>query len=108
MGVIPAVLALRGRPIPEPLAREFAGLLVNGHLVPLYGASEVMAATCCHHDDSLQRMSSSDGSPALDSLQIKIIGPDSGEATPGEEGGVCYRGPGAILGTGASPNAAPR
>ncbi|MDT7707240.1 MAG: hypothetical protein QOG20_2847 [Pseudonocardiales bacterium] len=87
-----------GAPIPESLATEFAGLFVNGHLVPLYGASEVMAATCCHLGDSLERMSSSDGSPALDGVQITIIAPDGGEAGPGEEGEICYRGPGAILG----------
>lgn len=87
-----------GAPIPESLAREFAELFTSGHLVPLYGASEVMAATCCHLEDSLDRMSSSDGSPALDGVQIKIIGADGGVAVPGEEGEICYWGPGAILG----------
>ena len=85
-----------GAPIPESLAKEFAELFVNGKLVPLYGASEVMAATCCHLEDSLERMSSSDGSPALDGVQIKIIDADGGPAAPGEECEICYRGPGAI------------
>jgi acyl-CoA synthetase (AMP-forming)/AMP-acid ligase II len=102
-GTTPDVSSMRfwlcaGAPIPESLAKEFAGLFVNGHLVPLYGASEVMAATCCHLEDSLERMSSSDGSPALDGVRIKIIGPDGGETSPGEEGEICYWGPGAILG----------
>ncbi|QJY48251.1 AMP-binding protein [Pseudonocardia broussonetiae] len=87
-----------GAPIPEALAREFGGVFTGGRLVPLYGASEVMAATCCHLEDSLERMSSSDGTPALDGVHIKIIGPDGDEAAPGEEGEICYRGPGAILG----------
>lgn len=87
-----------GAPIPESLAHEFAGVFTNGQLVPLYGASEVMAATCCHLGDSLEKMSGSDGSPALDGVEIKIIDPEGGEAAPGEEGEICYRGPGAILG----------
>jgi acyl-CoA synthetase (AMP-forming)/AMP-acid ligase II len=102
-GVHPDVSSMRfwlcaGAPIPEALALEFGGLFTDGHLVPLYGASEVMAATCCHLEDSLERMSSSDGSPALDGVQIKIIDADGAEAGPGEEGEICYWGPGAILG----------
>ncbi len=93
-----------GAPIPESLAREFGGLFTNGHLVPLYGASEVMAATCCHLEDSLERMSSSDGSPALDGVQIKIIDPDGGPAAAGTEGEICYWGPGAILGYWREPD----
>ncbi|MCW2720772.1 MAG: hypothetical protein QOG20_2630 [Pseudonocardiales bacterium] len=87
-----------GAPIPEALAHEFAGVFTNGNLVPLYGASEVMAATCCHLEDSPERMSSSDGSPALDGVRIKIVDPDGDEAAPGEEGEICYWGPGATLG----------
>jgi acyl-CoA synthetase (AMP-forming)/AMP-acid ligase II len=87
-----------GAPIPESLAKEFAGVFTNGQLVPLYGASEVMAATCCHLGDSLEKMSGSDGSPALGGVQIKIVDADGGPAAPGEEGEICYWGPGAILG----------
>jgi cyclohexanecarboxylate-CoA ligase/acyl-CoA synthetase len=102
-GTPPDVSSMRfwlcaGAPIPESLAREFGALFTNGHLVPLYGASEVMAATCCHLEDSLERMSGSDGSPALDGIEIKIVGPVGDEASPGEEGEICYWGPGAILG----------
>jgi non-ribosomal peptide synthetase component E (peptide arylation enzyme) len=62
-----------------------------------------MAATCCHLEDSLERMSSSDGSPALDGVQIKIVDSDGGVAAPGEEGEICYWGPGAILGYWGEP-----
>lgn len=87
-----------GAPIPESLAREFGDVFTGGQLVPLYGASEVMAATCCHLGDSLERMSGSDGTPALDGIEIMILGPDGDPAAPGDEGEICYRGPGAILG----------
>ena len=48
--------------------------------------------------DSLERMSGSDGSPALDGVEIRIIDADGAPAAPGVEGEICYRGPGAILG----------
>jgi acyl-CoA synthetase (AMP-forming)/AMP-acid ligase II len=87
-----------GAPIPEALAREFSGVFAGGLLVPLYGCSEVMAATCCHLGDPVERLAGSDGSPALPGIRIKIIDPDGAEAAAGVEGEICYWGPGAILG----------
>lgn len=87
-----------GAPIPEALAREFAGVFADGLLVPLYGCSEVMAATCCHPGDPVERRSGSDGTPALPGIRIKITGPDGARLGPGQEGEICYWGPGAILG----------
>jgi acyl-CoA synthetase (AMP-forming)/AMP-acid ligase II len=87
-----------GAPIPEALAREFSGVFAGGLLVPLYGCSEVMAATCCHLGDPVERLAGSDGSPALRGIRIKIIDPDGAELVPGREGEICYWGPGAILG----------
>jgi cyclohexanecarboxylate-CoA ligase/acyl-CoA synthetase len=87
-----------GAPIPEALAREFADVFGGGRLVPLYGCSEVMAATCCHLEDSLERASNSDGSPALDGITIMIADLEGKPLPTGEEGEICYRGPGAVLG----------
>jgi cyclohexanecarboxylate-CoA ligase/acyl-CoA synthetase len=87
-----------GAPIPEALAREFSGVFDGGRLVPLYGCSEVMAATACHLEDPLERMSSSDGSPALEGIRITIVDANGKEARTGREGEICYSGPGAILG----------
>jgi cyclohexanecarboxylate-CoA ligase/acyl-CoA synthetase len=87
-----------GAPIPESLAQEFAEVFGGGRLVPLYGASEIMAATCCHVEDSLQRASTSDGSVALAGIRVKTVDARGTATAPGEEGEICYRGPGAILG----------
>ena len=87
-----------GAPIPEALAREFAAVFDGGRLVPLYGCSEVMAATACHLEDPLERMSSSDGSPALDGIRITVLDANGKDAATGREGEICYSGPGAILG----------
>ncbi len=87
-----------GAPIPEALAVEFDRAFDGGVLMPLYGASEILAGTCCHPGDSLERRAGSDGTPALDGIRISLIGPDGGEAATGEEGEICYWGPGAVLG----------
>jgi cyclohexanecarboxylate-CoA ligase/acyl-CoA synthetase len=87
-----------GAPIPEALAAEFAGVFTQGVLNPLYGASEIMAATCCHRGDPLERRAGSDGSPALDGVRIGLMGPDGESVPAGEEGEICYWGPGGILG----------
>ncbi|MEU7810996.1 AMP-binding protein [Pseudonocardia sp. NPDC049154] len=87
-----------GAPIPEALAIEFDQAFDGGVLMPLYGCSELMAVTCCHPGDPLERRAGSDGSPALEGVEITLIGPDGEEVPTGEEGEICYRGPGAILG----------
>lgn len=87
-----------GAPIPAALASEFHDAFDGGVLMPLYGCSEVMAATCCHPGDPLERRAGSDGSPALDGIRIKLVGADGEEVATGEEGEICYRGPGGILG----------
>ena len=87
-----------GAPIPESLAVEFHEAFDGGVLMPLYGCSELLAVTCCHPGDSLERRAGSDGSAALDGVQVTLLGPDGEEVPTGAEGEICYRGPGAILG----------
>ncbi len=87
-----------GAPIPETLAREFETVFTNGRLIPLYGSTETLAATCCHLDDTIEKVVSSDGSPALAGIQIKLADADGNEVPQGEEGEILYSGPGAILG----------
>jgi acyl-CoA synthetase (AMP-forming)/AMP-acid ligase II len=87
-----------GAPIPAALAQEFHDAFDGGVLMPLYGASEIMAGTCCHPGDPLERRAGSDGSPALDGIRITLMGPDGEDAPTGEEGEICYWGPGAVLG----------
>ncbi|MDT7745549.1 MAG: hypothetical protein QOE59_4627 [Actinomycetota bacterium] len=87
-----------GAPIPEALAAEFTAVFDGGVLNPLYGASEIMAATCCHRGDPIERRAGSDGTPALEGVQIGLLGPDGDPVATGDEGEICYWGPGAVLG----------
>ncbi|MEU7815396.1 AMP-binding protein [Pseudonocardia sp. NPDC049154] len=87
-----------GAPIPEALAIEFDEAFAGGVLMPLYGASEILAATCCHDGDPLERRAGSDGTPALEGVRISLVAADGSEAATGEEGEICYWGPGAVLG----------
>lgn len=87
-----------GAPIPQALAIEFDRAFDGGVLMPLYGCTEVMAATCCHPGDPLERRAGSDGSPALDGIEITLVGLEGEAVAPGEEGEICYYGPGGILG----------
>jgi cyclohexanecarboxylate-CoA ligase/acyl-CoA synthetase len=87
-----------GAPIPEALAIEFDKAFDGGVLMPLYGCTELLAVTCCHPGDPLERRAGSDGTPALPGVELKLLGPDGDPAFVGEEGEICYRGPGAVLG----------
>ncbi|BBG02778.1 MULTISPECIES: AMP-binding protein [Pseudonocardia] len=87
-----------GAPIPEALAVEFDQAFDGGVLMPLYGATEILAGTCCHPGDPLERRAGSDGSAALDGIEITLVGPDGEDVATGAEGEICYFGPGAVLG----------
>jgi cyclohexanecarboxylate-CoA ligase/acyl-CoA synthetase len=62
-----------------------------------------MAVTCCHPGDPLELRAGSDGSAALDGVEILLLDADGEEVPLGEEGEICYRGPGAILGYWGDP-----
>ncbi|MFR9806001.1 AMP-binding protein [Pseudonocardia sp. RS010] len=87
-----------GAPIPEALAIEFDEAFDGGVLMPLYGATEILAGTCCHPGDPLERRAGSDGSAALDGIEITLVGADGEDVPTGAEGEICYWGPGAVLG----------
>ncbi len=87
-----------GAPIPASLAEEVAGVFRGCRLLPLYGASEIFATTACWLSDPPEMAVISDGRPALDGVEVRIVN-EAGEQLPaGEEGEVCYRGPGAMVG----------
>jgi non-ribosomal peptide synthetase component E (peptide arylation enzyme) len=87
-----------GAPIPASLAEEVAGAFRGCRLLPLYGASEIFATTACWLSDSPQMAVTSDGRPALAGVEVKVMN-EAGQLAPsGEEGEVCYRGPGGMLG----------
>jgi acyl-CoA synthetase (AMP-forming)/AMP-acid ligase II len=77
-----------GAPIPASLAEEVSRVFQGCRLLPLYGASEIFATTACWLTDPPEMAVTSDGRPALDGVEVKVS----------DEGEVCYRGPGAMLG----------
>lgn len=87
-----------GAPIPPALAEEFRETFTEGTLLPLYGCTEVLAATVCRLDESMERLTSSDGRIMSDGIELKTVDLDGEPTAPGVEGEICYRGPGAILG----------
>ena len=87
-----------GAPIPASLAEEVTTVFRGCRLLPLYGASEIFATTACWLSDPPEMAVISDGRPALDGVEVRVVN-EAGEPVPaGEEGEVCYRGPGAMLG----------
>jgi cyclohexanecarboxylate-CoA ligase/acyl-CoA synthetase len=88
-----------GAPIPSSLADEAARKWPTCHIIPLYGCSEVLAATSCRLSDPVEAVTTSDGREALDGVEIRLADPTDG-ATVDEtgEGELLYRGPGALLG----------
>jgi len=87
-----------GAPIPASLAEEVTTVFRGCRLLPLYGASEIFATTACWLSDPPEMAVISDGRPALDGVEVRVV-KEAGQPVPaGEEGEVCYRGPGAMLG----------
>jgi cyclohexanecarboxylate-CoA ligase/acyl-CoA synthetase len=87
-----------GAPIPASLAEEVSTAFRGCRLLPLYGASEIFATTACWLSDPPEMAVISDGRPALDGVEVRVVN-ESGEKLPaGEEGEVLYRGPGGMLG----------
>lgn len=87
-----------GAPIPPAMVDEVTSSFSDCHLLPLYGCSEVLAATSCNLDDPQSAVVSSDGRPALDGVEIRLADAD-GKIVQGDvEGEIFYRGPGCMLG----------
>src|SRR5207302_32386 len=87
-----------GAPIPASLAEEVTAVFGGCRLLPLYGASEIFATTACWLGDAPEMAVISDGRPALEGVEVAVMNELGGRATTGEEGEVCYRGPGGMLG----------
>ncbi len=87
-----------GAPIPASLAEEVTTVFRGCRLLPLYGASEIFATTACWLSDPPEMAVISDGRPALDGVEVRVVNEAGQPVAAGEEGEVCYRGPGAMLG----------
>jgi cyclohexanecarboxylate-CoA ligase/acyl-CoA synthetase len=92
-----------GSPIPASLASEFAGVFERGHLVALYGCSEINVTTSCRPGDPPERLANTAGQTALEGIELKLLCSDGSIAAVDEEGEILYRGPGAMLGYWCDP-----
>jgi acyl-CoA synthetase (AMP-forming)/AMP-acid ligase II len=86
-----------GAPIPASLVREAAERFDGCRVVSAYGSSEVMMATICRADDSVERVASSDGVP-VPGVEIRIVDSEEREVATGSDGEIRYRGPGRLMG----------
>jgi cyclohexanecarboxylate-CoA ligase/acyl-CoA synthetase len=87
-----------GAPIPSTLVAEVMAAFPACHLLPLYGCSEVLAATSCNLDDPEPAVVNSDGRPALDGVEITLADAEGNPVDEGQSGEILYRGPGSMLG----------
>jgi cyclohexanecarboxylate-CoA ligase/acyl-CoA synthetase len=85
-----------GAPIPAVLVDEAARRFKGCRVVSAYGSSEVMMATVCRPEDSVERVASSDGRP-VPGVEVRIAGPDGQPVGPGVDGEIRYRGPGRLM-----------
>ncbi|MFC9555812.1 class I adenylate-forming enzyme family protein [Rhodococcus sp. NPDC056960] len=85
-----------GAAIPASLVQEAQDRLSGCRVVSAYGSSEIMMATVCRPEDSVERVATSDGAP-VPGVELRIVDFDEKEAVPGTDGEIRYRGPGRML-----------
>jgi acyl-CoA synthetase (AMP-forming)/AMP-acid ligase II len=84
-----------GAAIPAALVEEAASRFSGCRVVPAYGSSEVMMATVCRPEDSVERVATSDGRP-VPGVELRIVA-EGTLAPAGTDGEIRYRGPGRLL-----------
>lgn len=85
-----------GAAIPAALVQEAHDRVSACRVVSAYGSSEIMMATVCRPDDSVEQVSSSDGAP-VPGVELRIVDFDEQEVGVGIDGEIRYRGPGRML-----------
>jgi acyl-CoA synthetase (AMP-forming)/AMP-acid ligase II len=86
-----------GAPIPTALIEEAAQRLPGCRIISAYGQSEIMVATLCRPDDPVERVANSDGR-AIPGVEVRIVDEAGHPLGTGEDGEICYRGPGRMVG----------
>jgi cyclohexanecarboxylate-CoA ligase len=85
-----------GSPIPGTIVERATAALPGCRVLSLYGRSENMLTTMCKVTDDPSRASTSDGS-AVPGAQVAIVD-NCGQVLPaGQEGDICYKGPGHMI-----------
>jgi non-ribosomal peptide synthetase component E (peptide arylation enzyme) len=90
------VFGCGGAPVPASVVRDAVSVL-GCTLTTIFGQSESSLQTMTSLDDSVDRVSSSDGQ-AVPGTEVAILDDEGSELPRGEEGEICSRGPGVMLG----------
>jgi cyclohexanecarboxylate-CoA ligase len=85
-----------GSPIPGAIVERANASLGGCRVLSLYGRSENFLTTMCTVNDMPARSSTSDGS-AIVGAEVAIVDNDGRLLPAGQEGDICYRGPGHMI-----------
>ncbi|MDT4937630.1 MAG: hypothetical protein QOG80_1301, partial [Pseudonocardiales bacterium] len=85
-----------GSPIPGTIVERATAALPGCRVLSLYGRSENMLTTMCKVTDDPSRASTSDGS-AVPGAQVAIVDTGGQLLPAGQEGDICYKGPGHMI-----------
>lgn len=85
-----------GSPIPAAVIERAKQVLPSLEVLSLYGRSENMLTTMCKCGDDVRLSLTSDGCAPPD-VEIAAVDMDGNRVSPGEEGDLCYKGPGHMI-----------
>jgi cyclohexanecarboxylate-CoA ligase len=85
-----------GSPIPAAVVERSRQMLPNLEVLSLYGRSENFITTMCNTGDDPVLSTTSDGcAPA--GIEVAAVDTEGRPVPPGEEGDLCYKGPGHMI-----------
>jgi acyl-CoA synthetase (AMP-forming)/AMP-acid ligase II len=85
-----------GSAIPAAVVERSRQILLNLEVLSLYGRSENFITTMCNTGDDPSLSTTSDGC-APDGVEVAAVDDDGKPVPPGDEGDLCYKGPGHML-----------
>jgi len=83
--------------VPVALVERMRRELTFETVLTAYGLTEAVVATMCRPGDDPRTVATTSGRAAAD-FEVRIAGPDGGEAKPGDPGEILLRGPNLMLG----------
>jgi len=83
--------------VPVALVERMRCELTFDTVLTAYGLTEAVVATMCRPGDDPRTVATTSGRAAAD-FEVRIAGPDGGEAKPGDPGEILLRGPNLMLG----------
>ncbi len=90
--------------VPVALVERMRRELSFQTVLTAYGLTEAVVATMCRPGDDPRTVATTSGRAAAE-FEVRIAGPDGGEAKPGDPGEILLRGPNLMLGYAGDPEA---